>query len=66
MPDGNWIRRKPGPDEAPYRAQEVFERLAYQGYKGTPLFSRFISQPDEKFSMESLKEGTIPSKLSPS
>jgi len=55
MPDGNWIRIQPALGEAPHRAQHVFERLAHNNYKGTPLFSRYIFQTDENISMESLK-----------
>jgi len=47
MPDGQWVQVQPGPNEAPLRAQEIFERLAKENYKGTSLFSRFRLQKED-------------------
>jgi len=47
MPDGQWVLIQAGPNEAPHRAQEIFERLAKDNYKGTPLFSRFRLQKED-------------------
>ena len=47
MPDGNWIRIKPTEGAEPFRAQDVFEKLASSNYRNTPLASRFVLQKDE-------------------
>jgi polyphosphate kinase len=51
MPDGNWVRLRPAEGEAPFRAQDIFERLAQNNYKDTPLFTRFVLQKDENLSL---------------
>jgi polyphosphate kinase len=56
MPDGQWVQLQPKPGEIPLRAQEVFEELAKQNYKGTPLFSRFRLQVADNLEIPKVPE----------
>jgi polyphosphate kinase len=59
MPDGQWVRIQPGPNEAPFRAQEMFDRLAASNYKDTPLFTRFVLQRDDHLSIPDIPAKTL-------
>ena len=56
MPDGQWVKIQPQPQESPRRAQEIFEKLAQNNYRGTPLFSRFVYQHEETLSIPKAAE----------
>ncbi|MBK9295199.1 MAG: polyphosphate kinase 1 [Oligoflexia bacterium] len=58
QPDGRWLFKTKAQGEESFRAQEYFERLAKQRYKGTPLYGRFVKQKSDQLVLTNISGAT--------